>query len=252
MRIGIIGAMEQEVKLFSECMSIENIETIGMRQYYLGRMHGKEIVLVFSKIGKVAAASTVTTLIETFKADLIIFTGVAGAADNSLKIGDIVISDSLVQHDMDASALIGFKKYEIPLLGVAEFKVPEKLVQLAKHSAQEYVESTMGKDVSQEYLKEFDISTPHVVSGTIASGDQFIADSEKVKILCSEIRNLKCIEMEGAAVAQVCYEHNVNFVIFRVISDKADEHANINFPRFIEKTASHFTCGITQYLIKEI
>jgi len=252
MLIGIMGAMEQETRLLTESMLIQETRTIGMRKYYLGKLFEKEVVLVFSKCGKVAAASAVTTLIEVFNVDLVLFTGVAGGTDAALHIGDIVIANRLVQHDMDASALPGFKKFEIPLLGVDIFKSSDKLVSLAKLSAQQYISEFMRKDVSEYYLNEFSITTPNVVVGTVASGDQFIADGQKVAGLIQEISNLKCIEMEGAAVAQVCYEHNVDCIVFRVISDKADEHAVINFPEFIEKTASHFTRGIIERFINQV
>jgi len=252
MIIGIIGAMQQEIKLLTESMKIKETKTIGMREYYIGELFEKEVVLVFSKCGKVAAASTVTTLIEIFKVNLVIFTGVAGGADKALNIGDIIIADKLVQHDMDASALPGFRRFEIPLLGIDTFMASDKMVSLARISAQQYISKYMKDDVSQCDLAEFNISTPNVVVGTVASGDQFVADGKKVNSLANEINNLKCIEMEGAAVAQVCYEHNVDYIVFRVISDKADEHASINFPKFIEKTASYFTRGIIQSFITEI
>lgn len=252
MIIGIIGAMQQEIKLLTESMKIKETKSIGMREYYLGKLFGKDVVLVFSKCGKVAAASTVTTLIEIFKVDLVLFTGVAGGADKTLNIGDIVIGDRLVQHDMDASALPSFKKFEIPLLEIDTFRASDKMVSLAKNSANHYISEYMKSDVAQSDLDEFSIKIPNVVVGTIASGDQFVADNEKVVNLCTEIVNLKCIEMEGAAVAQVCYEHNIDYIVFRVISDKADEHASINFPKFIEKTASHFTRGIIERFISEI
>ncbi len=153
---------------------------------------------------------------------------------------------------MDASSLPGFSKFEIPLLGVGTFIAPSHMVSLGKKSAEFYVSTCLKTDVDESILKEFNISTPNIVTGTVASGDQFIADSSKVLSLTQEIENLKCIEMEGAAVAQVCYEHGVDYIIFRVISDKADEHANINFPRFIEEAASHFTRGIIEHFVSEI
>ena len=117
MKIGIIGAMEEEIQLFKNDLEIISEETIGMRKYYTGRLFGKDIVLVFSRWGKVAAASTVTTLIQKFQVDLVLFTGVAGAVNSKLNVGDIIISKNLIQHDMDVTALPGFKKFEIPLLG---------------------------------------------------------------------------------------------------------------------------------------
>ncbi len=252
MTIGIIGAMEQEIKLLSESMLINETISIGMRDYYLGKLFDKEVVLVYSKCGKVAAASAVTTLIQTFKVDLVLFTGVAGGADSSLEIGDIVIADRLVQHDMDASLLPGCRKYEIPLLGVDFFKADSKLVELGIKSAKHYISQSMPGDVSQAELAQFGINIPKVIAGTVASGDQFIADSMKVRSLCLDIPDLKCLEMEGAAVAQVCFENNVDYIVFRVISDKADEHASINFPLFIEAAASKFTRGIVRQFISEI
>ncbi len=252
MLIGIIGAMQEEIKLLSESMKILETKIIGMREFYIGELFGKEVVLVFSRCGKVAAASTVTTLIEIFGVNLVLFTGVAGGAEKTLNIGDIVIADKLVQHDMDASALPGFSKFEIPLLGIGTFKVSEKIIALAKQSAIHYISESMKTDVAQSDLDEFNIKTPNIVVGTVASGDIFVADIQKVQDLSNEIPNLMCIEMEGAAVAQVCYEHNVDFVVFRVISDKADEEATINFPKFIVKAASHFTRGIIERFIKSI
>lgn len=252
MLIGIIGAMQEEIKLLSEKMKIKETKIIGMREFYIGELFNKDVVLVFSRCGKVAAASTVTTLIEIFGVNLVLFTGVAGGADKTLNIGDIVIADKLVQHDMDASAIPGFKKFEIPLLGIDTFETQEKMITLAKSSASHYISKSMENDVSKNDLEEFNIKTPNIVVGTIASGDIFVADSQIVQNLCNEIPNLKCIEMEGAAVAQVCYEHNVDYIVFRVISDKADEEASINFPKFIEKTASHFTSGIIEHFINEI
>lgn len=249
MKIGIIGAMQEEVQLLVDDLEIISEELVGMRTYYSGKLFGKEVVIVFSRCGKVAAASTVTTLIERYNVDLVLFTGVAGATNSNLNIGDIVIGDKLIQHDMDASALQIYKKYEIPLLGITTFEVNPELLPLAQNSALHYISDKMRNEIDRGILSEFMIETPQVVTGTIASGDQFIADSSKTKSLAAEIENLQCIEMEGAAVAQVCYEHGVDYLIFRVISDKADEHANVNFSRFVEKTARYFTRGILKHFI---
>lgn len=253
MRIGVVGAMVEEINHLQKEMEIVKEEVIGMRSYYSGILYGQEVVLVFSRYGKVASASTVTTLIERYQVDFIIFTGVAGAVSKELKIGDIVIADKLVQHDMDVSALspdVG--KYFIPLINKDYFEVDEKYVSLAKASAESYIEKSMRRDVSMELLKEFHIDNPKVVIGTIASGDLFVADSGKIKELSDGIDNLKCVEMEGAAVAQVCYEHQIPCIIVRVMSDNADEHADVNFQRFIENTASHFTRGVIVELISKL
>lgn len=252
MKIGIIGAMEEEIQLLGEDIKILSEETIAMRKYYNGILFGKEVTLVFSRWGKVAAASTVTTLIQRFGVDLVLFTGVAGGANKELNIGDIIISKNLVQHDMDVTALPGFNKFEIPLLNKALFEVDSLLLDKAIKSADKYIKNELKKDVDSELLNEFGITAPKVVVGSIASGDQFISDRSKIKELSSQIENLQCVEMEGASVAQVCYEHGVKFIVFRVISDKADENAHFNFNKFIEKTARYFTRGIIKEFISNL
>jgi len=253
MRIGVIGAMLEEIELVKQEMKVEKVEEIGKRSYFIGELYGKDAVLVFSRYGKVAAASTVTTLIEKFDVDMIVFTGVAGAVAKELHIGDIVIADRLIQHDMDITPLAPeLGRFYIPLINKDYFEVPEELVRKAEISAEKYVNEQLEREVSKELLKEFKISIPHITTGTIASGDQFIADSGKIHELNSVIENLKCVEMEGAAIAQVCYEHDVPCVVIRVMSDNADEHADVNFARFIEKTASHFTRGVIRELIRYI
>lgn len=252
MKIGIIGAMQEEVQLLIKDISVTQVDNIGMREYYSGTLYDRDVVIVFSRWGKVAAASTVTTLIEKFNVDLVLFTGIAGAANDMLNIGDIVIADKLVQHDMDCSAVSWLKKFEIPLLGKAEFEVMPDYIALAASSASYYIENEMRNEIGNSVLKEFMDSMPKVIVGTIASGDRFIADKEIIKSFASEIENLQCVEMEGAAVAQICYEHKVDYAVFRVISDKADQHANINCPAFIEKAASYFTRGIIKQFVKSV
>lgn len=253
MRIGVIGAMLEEIDLIKQEMKIEKEDVIGKRSYFSGSLYGKDAVLVFSRYGKVAAASTVTTLIEKFKVDMIVFTGVAGAVAKELHIGDIVIADRLIQHDMDITPLAPeLGRFYIPIINKDYFEVPSELVKNAKLSAEKYIKEHLESEVSKELLKEFKISIPHITIGTIASGDQFIADSGKIHELNSAIENLKCVEMEGAAVAQVCHEHGIPCGVIRVMSDNADEHADVNFARFIEKAASYFTRGVIRELIRNI
>jgi len=252
MKIGIIGAMQEEIELLKQDMTVLSESSIGMRQYLCGKLYNKEVVLVFSRWGKVASASTATTLIEKIGVDIIIFTGVAGAASKDLNVGDIIVADKLIQHDMDISPLGNIEKYAIPLLGKSYFDVDADYIKMARESALSYIENTMEKEIGKELLSEFHIKSPKVVVGTIASGDHFIADSSKIQELSNSITNLKCVEMEGAAVAQVCFEHDIPFIVVRVISDKADETADIDFSKFINKIASHFTKGIILKLISDL
>jgi len=250
MKIGILGAMHEEIICLFDKM--ENTETriIGQRHFHSGRLQNHEIVLVFSRWGKVAAASTVTTLIDVFNVDFVIFTGIAGATDKDLEPGDFVIADKLIQHDMDVSQIGGIAKYEIPLLGKMYFEVQAEFVKMAVRAAQVYVDQELKQDITPGLLKDFGIQVPKICIGTIASGDQFIASTKITETLNNSVDNLKCVEMEGAAVAQVAWEHDKPFVVIRTISDRADHTAHLDFPKFVATIASHFTSGVVLQLLK--
>lgn len=255
MKIGIVGAMPQEIALLQRDLQHPRVQTRGMRQYLQGTLYGKDVVLVFSRCAKVAAASTVTTLIEVFGVQLVVFTGVAGATDPTLEVGDVVIGTVLVQHDLDARPL--FRRFEVPLLDQVAFEAPASLVSLARRSAQLYLQTHLYNDVSAESLRAFGIKSPKVREGLIISGDQFIASPEvlvglRQALLEAQLPPALCVEMEGAAVAQVCHEHGVPLIVMRAISDRADHAAAVDFVPFVEQVASHFTCGIVKELISAV
>jgi len=253
MKVGIVGAMPQEIALLQRDMTVVRRQTRGMREYLEGRLYEKDAVLVFSRCAKVAAASTVTTLIEVFGVDLVIFTGVAGAVDPALGIGDVVIGNALVQHDLDTRPL--FRRFEVPLLGEIAFEVPPAMLGLARRSAERYLHGPLHQDVPTEVLSAFGITgPPSLREGLIVSGDQFIADPGTLTDLRRALKSAGlpaplCVEMEGAAVAQVCHEHGVPVIVMRTISDKADHSAAVDFVPFVERVASHFTSGIVRELI---
>ncbi|MBM3184086.1 MAG: 5'-methylthioadenosine/S-adenosylhomocysteine nucleosidase, partial [Chlamydiae bacterium] len=147
--IGIMGAMLEEIAHLKEAMSISQIHVKGGREYICGKLFGRDVVLVFSRWGKVASALTATTLISTFNVDQIIFTGVAGGAAFHLNIGDVVIGKELYQHDMDASPL--FEKFEIPFLSLKTFKADPDLLQHAEKG----VLSFFTNQLPSSHLKEF-------------------------------------------------------------------------------------------------
>ncbi len=245
MKLGIVGAMPQEIDRIAEEFEIESIIEIAGRSYHLGRFEGVDCVLVFSRWGKVAAAITATTLIEHFGVDCIVFTGVAGAVSSHLNVGDVVIADQLIQHDFDVSAAGILSKFEIPFLGISYFQVDATLVELAKRAAQEYLSND-----NPEALPL--IRKGNVFSGTVASGDQFIAHPEKLEELRAAIPNLLCVEMEGAALAQVCHEYGIPYLVIRTISDKADLSAPMDFLSFIQDVARHYSFGILRELMPHL
>lgn len=239
--IGIISAMHDEVAALLEVLKNTTTSTIGDRTYYKGTINQQEVVIVFSNWGKVAAAITTTQLICTYNPREIIFTGVAGAIDIDLNIGDIVFATELVQHDMDASPL--FPKFEIPLIGTSFFETSSN--NLLYKCTQVFNENYF-EHISKDEAHTFQINQPKIIKGLIASGDQFISDEQTFNNLKNSLPNLQCVEMEGAAVAQVCQAYKVPFNVIRIISDKADHSAPIDFPVFTKQIASKYAKGILE------
>lgn len=247
MPIGIMSAMHEEIHLLHEQMEVESEIVLGMRTYFIGKLCGKDVVVVFSRWGKVAAASTATALIVEFGVDEIIFSGVAGGLDKRLNIGDIVIGESLIQHDMDATPI--FSKYEIPLMDKTYFDSDKTISQRLTSAANKYLAENK---LDNELTEEFGLHSPTIYIGNIASGDRFISDNAEIERFRSELPDVLCVEMEGAAVAQICYEYGVPFGIVRTISDSANDDAHIDFIRFVDKVASHYTSGILENYLKNI
>jgi len=247
--IGIMAAMHEELNRIVAMLENITQESVGRKQVYLGTLNNKKVIVVFSGWGKVASASTTTMLIERYAITQLIFTGVAGGMQLHLNIGDIVIGSSFIQHDMDCAGVLGIRRFEIPLLSLIEIPSDVNLQKSAEKAASAYLEHKLKTDVEQQELKNLNISKPGVYTGLIASGDQFISSAEKQTELLEALPKLLAVEMEGAAVAQVAYEYELPFIVIRVISDKANHDAVIDFPRFIEKVASHFTAGIVKQLI---
>lgn len=171
--------------------------------------------------------------------------------DPRLRIGDVVVADRLIQHDMDASPLPAFQRFEIPLLGKTYFEMDSGILQRAQLAAQSYANGRFFDDVPAERRAAFSIDQPAIYSGLIASGDQFLVNPAVTCELCAALPGLLCAEMEGAAVAQVCYEMgDVPAAVIRVISDQADHAAVVDFTRFLAEVAEHITGGIVRTLLQ--
>ena len=245
--LGIMGAMHEEVAALAQALSVPISTTIASRKFLSGNLFGQPSVVVDSRWGKVAAATTATHLITTFKVDAIVFTGVAGAVDPTLQVGDIVVARNLYQHDLDASPL--FKPLEIPSLGVSAIAADKELSQWLVSAANRFVHTWMRDDVASGARAAFGIQTPRIISGDVVTGDRFIDSAEEVAALRARVPSAACVEMEGAAVAQVCYEHNVPFGVVRTISDTADHTAGADFRRFVENVAGRYTLGLMRSFI---
>ena len=171
------------------------------------------------------------------------------ATSEKLNIGDIVISSKCYQHDMDATPI--FKKHEIPLIGETFFSANEKLIFQSKQSCTQMVSNFSNIFDNDQLMDDFSISSPKLYLGVIASGDQFIDSDEKIGSLLKDVPETLAVEMEGASVAHVCHEHDIPFVIIRIISDRADSKAAIDFPRFVSTVANIYSKNIIDGILAQ-
>ena len=249
--IGIMGAMPEEIDGVLPLLANSRKKVMGKRTYISGEIDGIETVVVFSRWGKVAAAATVTALIHEFGITELIFTGVAGAIHTDLNIGDIVIAKRLIQHDIDARPLM--KQYEVPLLSKTFFDTDESLTGIASAAVQTLLDKdNINRLIGSEKLQDFYMAQPKLYTGDIASGDQFFAANAQKEKLNAALPTVLCIEMEGAAVAQVCFEYDIPFCIIRSVSDAADDRSHIDFMAFIKEVSSRYSTEIIKniYAIK--
>ncbi|OLQ55362.1 5'-methylthioadenosine/S-adenosylhomocysteine nucleosidase [Bacillus licheniformis] len=230
MKIAVIGAMEEEVTILRSKLEQTNWEVIANCEFTSGFYEGKEVVLLKSGIGKVNAAMSTTILLDRFKPDVVINTGSAGGFHHSLNVGDIVISTEVRHHDVDVTAF-DYEYGQVPNLPAA-YKADNALIQAAEDEASE-------------------LGHIQVVKGTIATGDSFMSDPDRVAFIRGKFEDLYAVEMEAAAVAQVSYQFNTPFVVIRALSDIAGKESEISFDQFLEQAAKHST-DLVLRMIKRI
>jgi adenosylhomocysteine nucleosidase len=240
----ILGAFEQEVILLEDELTNAKEQMIEGIRFVSGKLSGKRAVIAFTGIGKVNAAMTTTLLIEHFKPDKVIFTGIAGAVNQQLQPGDIVIAEKTAHHDMGTLWPEGlFHKgvknrlngWENPVF----FESDEQLLKLAERAAQQ-VEFSSIRIISGQ-------RSPKAVKGVVVTGDSFIASTDK----CAELRkklNADAVEMEGAAVAQLCFQREIGFLVIRSISDNADEGAVLDKQTFYILAAKNSSSLVIEML----
>lgn len=230
--IGIIGAMDTEVKSLQESLTNpEVIEQNGLK-FIKGILENKEVVIVKSGVGKVNAGMCAQLLVIKFGAEKIINTGIAGAMGKGLGVFDFVVSTAAVYHDVDVQ-IFGYPIGQVPGLD-KEFKADDKLVETALNAFNK-----------TEFCKEH-----KMIKGLIASGDQFIAGGDKKNFIKTTF-NPACVEMEGAAIAHACTVNKVPFAIVRCMSDMADE-AESNKYEFNEDTCAAMCAGLVKQIIAEL
>lgn len=229
MKIAVIGAMEQEVEQLRATLENTKTETIANSEYTTGTYKGKEVILLKSGIGKVNAAMTTTVLLHTFKPDVVINTGSAGGYDPALEVGAVVISDEVRHHDVDVT-IFGYEMGQVPQMPAA-FKADMKLMEAAREAVTEVGEHQYG-------------------IGLICSGDAFMNDPERVEKVREYFPQMKAVEMEAAAVAQVCHQFDTPFVVIRALSDIAGKESNVSFDEFLPVAAKHSTAIVLKAIEK--
>lgn len=212
MTIGIIAAMAEELEILLKDLTVEEKKEKANMTFHKGTLYGKDVVAVVCGIGKVNSAVCTQILVSEFNVNKVINVGVAGGIGKEIYPGDIVVAENLVQHDMDTTAF-GDKMGQIPRLDTFDFKCDPELISIAKKACEE-------------------ISELNSFTGRIASGDQFVANLEKIQWLDKEFGAISC-EMEGASIAQVCYLNSVPFVVIRSISDNANNGAHMDYQKFV-------------------
>lgn len=240
----ILGAFEREVTLFEDRLSEQQEHQIEGIRFVTGTLHGRNVVVAWTGIGKVNAAMTTTLLIEHFKPEHIIFTGIAGAVNPELKPGDIVIAERTAHHDMgtvwpEGLFVKGVKNRLDGIENPVFFPADEMLLTCAQRAA-ELIDMRRVETVAGQ-------RKPKIITGVIVTGDSFIASTEK----CAELRKklqADAVEMEGAAVAQICYQRQINHLIIRSISDSADEGAVFDKQMFYILAAKNSSDLVTEMI----
>lgn len=226
--VGMIGAMDSEIEILLDAMENKKTTEYAKRVFYTGTIRGTNVVVCKCGVGKVNAAATVQMMIDKFAITEIINTGVAGSLDEKIDIGDIVLAENLVYHDVD-NVSFGFPKGQVPYMDVFEFPTDSRLVKLAEESCLK-----VNKDIK-------------VFKGRIASGDQFISGKD-IKKSIKDYFDPLCVEEEGCAMAHVAYINDIDCLVIRAISDKADDSAEMDYPTFEKKAAVHCASMVLEML----
>ena len=232
-RIGILAPMEQELDAVIADFDRPLTERLVSRTFHCGVLHGRDAVAVVAGIGKTAVATTTTLLVTHFGVGTVVLTGVAGRVSQELGIGDVVVATHLVHHDLDASPI--FPRYHVPTLGTARLATDEAVSSLAYEAAQSFIERERGGRV-------------RVVRGLVLSGDQFMKPAQ-LEDLRRRFPDGLAVEMEGAAVAQVCIEAEVPYAVVRSISDDGDAGA---FESFLASACGRYASAIIGGMLSAI
>ena len=253
MTIAIIAAMQEELELILKKIVNFNPITIGAYTFYQGQYQGHSVIVTLSGVGKVAAAGITGLLIGAFKdIDIIIITGLAGALDPTLKVGDVVISTQCIQHDVDARPNCK-TKYQVPF-STAIFNANSELVVIAERAVNTFLNSHLHEYIQEQDLALFNIEKPRYIAGVIATGDEFITDPKKLMSMRDDIQKVLglaavAIDMETTAVIAIAEACQKPAVALRVISDKGINDHYLQFKRTI---AGQYTVGMIEAFLQKL
>lgn len=243
-RVAVVAAMPEELSALLAVMpNGHQVERAG-RSFWTGAWGEHELVVVLCGIGKVAAAITTTLLVSEFGVGCVLFTGVAGGLGEGVRVGDVVVASHLLQHDMDASPL--FPRYELPGLGRDRLEVePTLLAQVTRSASTALSQATL-----RDCGRALGLVSPRVHQGLVISGDLFVDTTQESDALRKALPDALAVEMEGAALAQVCHSFGIPFAVIRTISDRADDSAHLDFQRFVADVASRYSLVIVMEVLK--
>lgn len=252
--IAIVSAMHEELAaLLAEVPDGRTVRR-ARRDFRIGQLDGHEVVMVLSGVGKVAAAATAVLLGAEFGVELAVFTGTAGGLHDDSRIGDVIVASELMQHDLDASPLA--PRYEVPFTGVSRFATDARLsAALAGAARAVFAGSppdTANDETWQHALASFGIDAPRVHEGLVISGDRFVSTAAENADLRARLPDALAVEMEGAALAQVCHDMALPFAVVRTISDRADGSAPVDFARFMGEVASRYTVAVVRRFLAAV
>ncbi|MGQ9724613.1 MAG: 5'-methylthioadenosine/adenosylhomocysteine nucleosidase [Tepidimonas sp.] len=242
-RVAVISAVHEELAEILQLMPDERKIDVAGRAFWQGHMQGHEVVAVLSGIGKVAAATTATVLHERFAPQYMLFTGVAGALALGAEVGDVVVGTRYLQHDLSAAPL--FPRWEVPGTGKMHFDADLVLAQVLEEAARDAV-TWLPKLVSEQTLRALGLHRPAVHRGLIVSGDRFITNAAESQALREALPEALAVDMESAAVAQVCWDYGTPFAAVRTLSDRADDEAHVDFQAFMSDVARHYSARIVR------
>ncbi len=248
-RIGVLSALKAEQQLLlQELLAARPLQLHGQRAYHRGRLWGHDAVLVLSGVGKVAAATSATSLIAEFGCQALLFTGTAGGLGDGVAIGDIVVAEQCVQHDLDASPL--FPRFEVPLTGRSHFDADRGWSDRLADAAQQALQGMLADVAGHTRLHGLGIDSPRLHRGLLLSGDRFVWGPSQAAELRAVLPDALAVDMESAAVAQVCADYRVPFAALRCISDRADASAHLDFERFTNLVARHYSAAVLRLALR--